>query len=251
LDKLEKFARFGFDYIEPTVTSLVEMDARALAAAETRLRACGIAVEACNVFLPRGITLIGPAADRAAYRAYLDDAAPRVAALGAKYIVFGSGGARRAPEGYDPAAARAELRDAILRAGEAAAARDLAIVIEPLNTGETNLVNTVADGLSLAREIAHEGVKLLADFYHMRRENEPLKNVAEAGSLLRHTHVAQGQSRAYPLSAQEDDYAGFFEALKAGGYTGAVSIEGRTDDEDNDAPKALALLRELSARAGL
>jgi sugar phosphate isomerase/epimerase len=249
LEKLGKFEAMGFDYIETTVTSLMDMSGAEFREAAKKAHGGRIGVEACNVFFPRSLILVGPSpADRQTLKNYLDTAIARVAEIGAECIVFGSGASRVIPDGFDPAAAHRQLRDAIALAGEIALANGVTIVIEPLNKTETNTLNSVAAGFDMAKEIGHAGVKLLADFYHIRLENEPMSNVVAAGAMLRHTHIARGEGRIYPFSDADDCYADFFRALKAIDYQGRMSIEGRTADEDADAPKSLAYLRGLAAK---
>jgi sugar phosphate isomerase/epimerase len=247
LEKLEKFGGMGFDYIETTVTSLMKMEEAEFRAAVRKARSERISVEACNIFFPKELIFVGPSADWRALKKYAEAAVARVAEIGAECIVFGSGASRMVPGGFNSAAAHLQLRDAIALTGELALARGVTIVIEPLNKKETNTLNTVASGYEMAKEIDHGGVRLLADFYHMRLENEPMSNVEVAGDMLRHTHIARGEGRTYPLG-DDDCYEDFFKALKAISYQGRMSIEGKTVDEDADAPKSLAYLRGLEAR---
>ena len=91
-----------------------------------------------------------------------------------------------------------------------------------------------------------ENVQLLADSFHMFQENEPLSNLSRVRCLT-HTHVALRGSRAYPTEITED-LKDFFGQLEAIHYTGRMSIEGKTENFDTDAPKALAVLRRLDAK---
>ena len=51
--------------------------------------------------------------------------------------------------------------------------------------------------------------------------------------------------RRYPLSEGGEEYREFFRTLKKIGYTGRVSVEGKTDEIEKDAVTALALLKKL------
>jgi len=127
-----------------------------------------------------------------------------------------------------------------------AAKYGLTIAMEPLNTGETNILNTVTEGFQFVQAVEHPNVKLLADFFHMRKENEELSILSEVSSELVHLHIANGHDRTYPLDSTEDLYEDFFNILRESGYKGRCSIEGRTDNIDRDAPIALALLRNMT-----
>jgi sugar phosphate isomerase/epimerase len=251
ISQLRQFEDMGFDYIEPAVVSLMDMDAVALGEARRAIDGSRIKAEACNVLFPGRIALAGPDADPPAIKDYLREAVGRAAQIGAKCLVFGSGASRKAPPGHDAAAARSQLRDAIALAGEIAREHGVSIAIEPLNAAETNQINSVSDGLRMAREIGMDSVGLLADFYHMRAESEPMSSLLPCGGALLHTHIARGAGRTYPLSGGEDIYGEFFAALGAIAYSGRMSIEGASASIGEDAPKSLAFLRACAAKAGL
>jgi len=250
IDKLEEAKSIGFDYAELNLSALAGLADDAFADSCKSIQAAGLPVEAMNILFPGTIKLVGPEADLAVTRTYLDKAFARAKAVGACVIVFGSGRARMIPEGHDRKAAMAQLAAATACIGEAAAAHGLTVVVEPLNTGETNVINSVAEGDALRKQAAMPSISLLADYYHMAVEKEPLDNIISAGSLA-HAHIARGIGRTYPLSREEDDYNGFFRALAKINYIGRMSIEGGTNDFAQDAPAALAFLRMLAAENGL
>ena len=51
--------------------------------------------------------------------------------------------------------------------GEIAALYDIYIAMEPLKS-ETNILNSVSQGIKFVNDVDHPNVKLLADFYHMQ-----------------------------------------------------------------------------------
>jgi hypothetical protein len=58
--------------------------------------------------------------------------------------------------------------------------------------------------------------------------------------------ISNPNGRVYPKTPEEADYAGFFRALKAGGYRGGFSIHGAPSDFFVDAPRAIAMLRAVA-----
>jgi sugar phosphate isomerase/epimerase len=198
------------------------------------------------MMLPGDLKVVGPEVDTARLKAHLSGVFPRLAILGGAVVVFGSGGARKVPEGFDPKKARAQYLQAVVIASEEAVKHGLVIAVEPLNTGETNLINSVAEGLAIVREAARPGARLLADFFHMRKEKEPYGAIVEAGALMAHAHIARLEGRLIPQDAAEDEYGKFFAALKAAGYQGRVSVEGKIENLPDQAPAALKLLRKLA-----
>lgn len=106
------------------------------------------------------------------------------------------------------------------------------------------MINSVAEGACLVAAANHPSVKLLADYYHMALEGEPCSDIVRVGGVA-HTHIAAREGRLYP-TVMEEGFADFFRALKASGYDGLLSVEGRTEDFAADAPAALKLLHQLN-----
>lgn len=48
--------------------------------------------------------------------------------------------------------------------GDVAAKYGITVVVEPLQTKETNLINTVAEGIEIVKKVDRPNVKCLADF---------------------------------------------------------------------------------------
>lgn len=242
----ERLASLGFDYLELSLRDLAALPEAARAALAGRLRRAGIACEACNNFFPPEIRLTGSAADLAAALRYAEQALAAAAQLGATIVVFGSSGARNVPAGFPSAEAWVQLRTLLLGLGPIAARHGITLAIEPLNRGESNIINSVAEGWRLMREVGHPQVRLLADAYHLRQENERPAILTEAARDLVHVHVAQGAGRLFPTG---DDAAlrDFFDHLRAAGYGGRCSVEALTQDFAADARRALATCRSLAA----
>ena len=62
--------------------------------------------------------------------------------------------------------------------------------------------------------------------------------------MLRHCHIARLDGRRWPRHNDGENYSAFFAALADIGYDGRLSVEGKTEDLESDAPAALALLRD-------
>lgn len=245
-DQILKMEAMGFDYIEPAAAALASMTEEAFLKARALVEAAGICCEAFNVLFPGDIKLVGPDVSEEKIAAYLEHAFSRVQALGGEVVVFGSGGARKIPVGWDGDQAITQLISAARLVGDAASQHGLIIAMEPLNKGETNNLNSVAEGIAFVKKVNHPNVQLLADFYHMQVEREPMEVLKETEGLLRHTHIANSHGRVYPLHESEDSYAEFISNLKAAGYSGRMSVEAGTQDPDQEGPAALTLLRRLT-----
>lgn len=241
-ENIETAERLGYDFIEPALSQVALLPDTDFEAASLRVAEVSIGCEALNMLFPQGIRLIGPEADRSAAEVYVQKAFPRAAALGADIVVFGSGGARRCPDGFSEAEAHRQLVDICLMLGEEAVRNGFVVVLEPLNSKECNLITSVQEGLALVQEVNHPGFALLADFYHMEQEAEELAVLRACAPWLRHCHVSYGPQRAYLTQDNLPGCAAFIELLESIGYQHRLSIEGITDDFARDAAGSFACL---------
>lgn len=233
----------GFDYFEWSVGGLLHPreDEPVFIQALEQARAVELPCPAVNVFLPGDLKLTGPQVDWAAIETYLHTALRRAEQAGIEVIVFGSGGARRIPDGFD----RQHAWDQLVRFGRLlgpiAADHGVTIALEPLNQGETNVINTVTEGAKLVKDVQHPAFRLLVDGYHWAKDGETAEGIMAAKDLLVHAHTATVEGRRPPTP--EDDCAPFMITLKQAGYDGRVSIEGNITDPAIELPRALAVMK--------
>ena len=233
----------GFDYLELPVTGVAALTDAEFEQRLAELTALGLPVPSCNVLFPGEIRLHDPSVTDDRITAYLEKAFARLQRLGTETVVFGSGGARKRPEGVSYGDAFRRLVTVARLVGDAAARYGLTVVIEPLCRKETNMINSLAEGACLVAAADHPRVKLLADTYHITRDGEPMSDIGRVGGVS-HVHVATKVNRRYPTVA-EPELAECFAQLKATGYSGNVSVEGGSDDRLTDGPLALAVLKKL------
>lgn len=243
-------AEMGFDYVEwPVRKTVGELSADGYGELRRTAARLPIVPEAWNVLLPPDLMIVGPDADHPGMVRYLDVALARVAELGGTVVVLGSGPSRANPANWSRQTALEQLDQALHTAGEIAARHGVTVAIEPLNQGETNTINTVADGARTMRRVNHPNVGLLADLYHIAKENEDLRDTEEVGPTLDHVHVAAPTDRSMPTPGHDEEILrGFFATLRRGSYDSRVSIECRAA-EPHETAAALAHLRQLWTHA--
>jgi sugar phosphate isomerase/epimerase len=248
IDKAGLLADAGYDYIELSVAGDLVPDAGEEAWAPQRraIDAMPLRPEAFNSFVRAG-KIVGPEADPARLRRYVDTALDRAAAVGGKIIVFGSGGARQVPEGFGRDAAERQIREFLGVCADAAERTGVVVVVEPLNTSECNIINTVAEGAEYVYGVARPGVRNLADTYHMEKDDEPLSAIVDFADVLAHTHTAD-TGRFAPGTGSYDHVA-FFRALEAANYDARLSIECTWKEFAQEVGPALAYLRAAHAAA--
>lgn len=214
----------GYDYMELSVAGDLapETSEAEWAAHRRRIEQMPLPVEAFNSFVRSG-KIVGPEADFERLRRYVDTALARAAAVGGSIIVFGSGGARQVPEGFPRSEAEHQILRFLQLCAEASARTGVKVAIEPLHRGECNILNLVSEGAAYARKVGHPGVGVLADTFHMEREEEPLQAIREAANVLLHVHTAD-TNRLAPGTGHYN-YQAFFQTLRTAGYDARLSIE--------------------------
>lgn len=247
LERFREAAEAGFDFAEISVgTLLPAQDEAAFAPVAEQLRSAPLPVEAANCFIPGEFRVTGPRVDPPALRSHMHRVLQRAGKVGIAVVVFGSGGARRLPEGFPPERGWEQLDAAARMAAEIAESHGVTIVMEPLLKRACNFFNRVGQGADMVDRIAHPCLKLLADLYHVQAEGEPFENIAAAGNRLGHIHLA---TPAIPATGEgiHYDFAGFFEALRAAGYDGRVSVEDNPGLLPNHEPPLTPVYRAILA----
>jgi sugar phosphate isomerase/epimerase len=150
----------------------------------------------------------------------------------------------------DRKTALAYLSDALNALGQHAEGYGVPLLYEPLNRYETNMVNTVADGVSLLESLATKNVKLLADLFHMNIEESDLPAAIRAGAgHIGHVHFVDSNRR--PAGLGHIDFPSIVAALNAIGYDRYASAEALPyPDSDAAARQAIdAFRRSFGAAA--
>ena len=233
----------GFDYVELSTTELAGLSDSDFEQAAERVRQIALPVPAAYLFLPPALKVTGPDIDPEEQMAYVRKAFARLARLGTQIVVFGSGPARRVPDGFPNDRAFQQLVAFGRRIAPEARARGITVAVEPQRREETNIINSAAEGLSLVNAIDDPNFQLMIDFYHLASEKEDPAIIVRAGEHIRHLHMANPTGRVFPRRLEEYDYGPFFAALRTIGYDKRISVEASTRDLASDAPLAIALLR--------
>jgi sugar phosphate isomerase/epimerase len=238
--------RAGCDFLEFGVSVVApEQPEPVFERLQATLRVTHLVPECFSSFVPPDITLVGDARERKRIEAYVAVSARRVAALGGKIIVFGSGKARSIPQGFSRKTAEDHLVEFLNLAADPAGANGIRIAIEPLNRSESNVVNSLAEAVALAERVNRPEIGVLVDFYHLDCEKESMDHIRQAGKRLIHVHVADA-GRLYPGSGSYD-YPGFWSALRGAGYDGRITIECNWRDFPKEVAPAMRFLRGSAA----
>lgn len=130
----------------------------------------------------------------------------------------------RSGDGVSPETAMGSLRDALTELAEYAQQYNVPLLFEPLNRYETNMVTSIAAGVTLCQSLGSENLRLLADLFHMNIEEENIAAAVTAGgSHIGHVHFVDSNRRAAGMGHM--NYAPIATALTNIGYDGYLSAE--------------------------
>lgn len=116
------------------------------------------------------------------------------------------------------------LGNALVELGKYAEQYNVPLIYEPLNRYETNLCNTMADGVELLESQSISNVVLLADLFHMNIEETTIaQGLLDGGKHIGHVHFVDSNRR--PAGNGHMDYAPIVAALKEIDYSDYASAE--------------------------
>ncbi len=216
-------AAAGFDAIELFPGSAEEVDAhllrRLLQQHHLELAAMGTGAG----WVRHKLSLTSPdGAVRLRAREFIASIVDLAGSFGAPAIMGSMQG--RAEGEVDRDQALVWLSQAVEQLGPRAATLGASLFIEPLNRYETNLLNTVDQGIAFLEPLRTQAPRLLCDFFHMNIEETSIADsLRRAGSRVGHVHFADSNRRAIGLG--HTDVTAPMAALREIGYTGYLSAE--------------------------
>jgi sugar phosphate isomerase/epimerase len=218
-----KAADLGFDAVEIFAPAAEALDASVIKPLLERYNLKLAAVGTGAGWVVHKLLLTSPDAGiRTKARQFVSSIIEAGGKLGAPTII----GSMQGRWGQDVSsdAAFEYLNDALNELAVVAAKYEVPVMFEPLNRYETNMVNTLADGVVFLKTLKASNVKLLADLFHMNIEEVSLpQSIQQAGRAIGHVHLADSNRR--PAGNGHTDFAAVARALRAVGYAGFVSAE--------------------------
>ena len=235
----------GLDYLEANVSGFLmpENSDEEFAANKALAATITPPIYSANGFCPGEIKIVGPEADIERAVRYSETAIRRASEIGIKILVLGSSGSRSIPEGFDRGKAEEQFTGFLKRIAPTAEKYGVIVAIEPLQTAETNFINTVAEGAQIARNTGSDNIRVIADLFHMARMNEDPEDIITSKDKLVHCHIAECEERTAP-GVKGDGFTPYLKALKKIKYTGRMSFECSWQDIDTQLPKAVGVMKE-------
>jgi D-psicose/D-tagatose/L-ribulose 3-epimerase len=219
LDLIDHTKALGFDIIEICVEDPATIDTGAIL---NRLKSTGMRATVCGAFGP----------DR-------DISAPSV--VGPMYSAVGK------TRMLEPSERQKQWRLAVENLQRAAAIADdhgVKLGLEPLNRFETDLVNTLDQGLRMVADVGHPDVGLLVDTFHMNIEEKDIPAALRAAA----GHIVEFHACSSDRGTPGEDHLPWPEivrALRDIHYDGPIVIEAFTP-EIKEIARAVSIWRKLA-----
>jgi sugar phosphate isomerase/epimerase len=177
---------------------------------------------------PDGLSITDPdPAVRARTTAFMRHLCELCAALGGRYLVHGSPGQRRVPQGDTHAQALARATAAWALAGEAAGRCGVTYCIEPLSRDQTDVVNTVAEAVAVVQAVGQPALRTMIDTSSAGlAEDLSVPALIERwlpSGLVAHIQLNDPNRRA--PGQGEMAFGPVLAALQRGGWEGWVAVE--------------------------
>jgi len=221
---VEHVRELGFDVIEACLEQpdLLTPSRLARAAADN-----GLSVSVCGAFSPDRDASDEDPRTRATALDYLRRCIDIAAEVGSPHVagpMYAGTGVTNMRSDQERAAQRSRAADTLRQAAEYAESAGVRLAIEPLNRYETDLINTVAQGLELCDLVGLSNVGLMLDTYHLNiEERDVAAAVVSAGGRCFHIQASEND-RGTPGTGHVPWHA-VFAALDEMGYEGSVVIE--------------------------
>jgi D-psicose/D-tagatose/L-ribulose 3-epimerase len=248
-----KFAdavKYGFDYLEPSVCEVANMNDDAFARFRDQVLASPIRCSSLNLFTSPPSTfpnlpvlyVVGQQVNMEQLHEYVSKALARCKQIGAECVVWGSAASRKVPEGYSRDRAWEQIRDFLRMADPIAKSHGIVVAIEPIQASNCNILTTGAEVLKMVHAVDRPNIKMIIDYYQMRSMNESSDIISAARKDIVHFHFGRG-ARGWPtLQDGDPEYGPLFSEIKRIGYHGGISVEGPGSFE-KDAAACLAFFR--------
>jgi len=244
LDLVDRIADLGFDLIEVCVEDPSTIDTAAI---RKRIDSAGIGATVCGAFGPDRDMSADDADTRRNAIDYVKRCADIAAELGADIVVgpmYSAVGRTRMAEPTERRAQRMLAAESIREAADHAGKHGVRLAIEPLNRFETDLVNTVDQGIVLVEEVGCKNVGLLLDTFHMNIEEKSIPDALRRAAKYIFEFHACSSDRGTP-GEDHLPWPGIVTALDDVGYDGAVVIEAFTP-KIKEIARAVSIWRPLA-----
>lgn len=146
--------------------------------------------------------------------------------LNGKYMIFGSPSQRSTVQGMTVEQAVDNFVDGLAQVADHASERGVKILVEPLSSDQTNVVNTLKEAVQIVQKIDHPAIKTMFDYHNTADEMMALDElVRKYIDYIYHVHVQEMDGTYLGTGDAADELVEIFQVLKEEGYDRWISLE--------------------------
>ena len=223
-DQFDYVKEMGFDLIEVCVEDPHRLSSEFLVEQRDRT---GLPISVCGAFGPDRDISHEDESTRRSGIGYLIECVDLAAAVGSPHVagpMYSATGKTRMLSPEQRFQQRQWAAESLREVADYAGERGVALAVEPLNRFETDLVNTVEQGLALFELVDRENVGFMLDTFHMNiEEKHSGEAIRSAGEKVFHFQVSEND-RGTPGTGNVA-WPEIWQALDDIGYAGTIVIE--------------------------
>jgi sugar phosphate isomerase/epimerase len=241
---MEVLEKNGFDFVEAETSLLSpEGDPEDFKLFKEKMNSFTIKPEVFSAFIPPDLKVVGPAVDEKRLKRYLAVSMHRVADVGGEMIIWGSGSSRSYPKDYSREDASQQVEAFLQWAADLAEADEIRLAIEPMNKRESNMINSLKEGMDLVNRINRQEIRVMLDYYHFMMEERELSNIEACRGKIIHVHISDSD-RTCPGDGHYS-FNALFNLLKKIDYRDRISFECNFRKYEIESKRALTLARDI------
>jgi sugar phosphate isomerase/epimerase len=139
-------------------------------------------------------------------------------------VVFGSPNQRSARNGVTPREGVSMLTEELARIAPHAESRNVVVLLEPLSSSQTNVINTLEEAVQIVKEIDSPAIQTMFDVHNAADETAPhAELIRKYSNYIKHVHVNEMDGRE--PGTGDYDFAMLLSTLGTLDYKGWVSVE--------------------------
>ena len=234
LDQAHYAKKIGLEYLELAANRITRYDENRFERLKSEIAENPLPCLACNNFIDPSIKLMGKEYNVNTFENYINKTLERIAAIGAKKVVFGSAKARNIPSYISAAEGRTLIIERIKYIAGAAEKHGIELEIEHLNRMESNVINSFEESVSIAKMLNRPNVKSIFDNYHFMICGEKEELIRQNEVWIGHMHFACTLERCMPDLDEIKKMKPLLEILRDCSYNGTFSLEAYFPDFQMD-----------------
>ena len=183
---------------------------------------------------------------------YLADLVDFCADLGGTVMIFGSPNQRNTVD-ISVDEAKKHFADGLAAVADRARDRSVKVLVETLDSSQTDVVNTMAESLEIVNMVGHPAIGTMFDYHNTLDETDSLeKLVRDYFEHIDHIQIQEMDGRHLGTGSAATDFVDSFKALRELNYDKWISLEifDFTPGGKVIAEESMEVLRELEAASG-